>query len=700
MSSAHAQLRLYVAPNGNNNWAGTIISPDGKGNGPKATLEGARDAIRALKLNGTFPASGAIVTVRPGRYSALKTLDFNVGDSGTSGGRIIYRAEQIGTAVIDGGTAITQWLASGQRPAMDKIPPGARGYVQVANLAANGIPETGQMSHLGPNVSDDPQWAELFFDGVRMKLSQWPNQAPAGLIGIGTGDSWNTPTARVDLSTMKTPNYTKSPLNEADPNLDYWIQCTLNHRLFNQFHERVSMMNKATGDVRIEVVQGNVDDPARRVDYDGVSLGRLTLVNSIYELDSPREYYIDRATNLLYFWPPGKMAGKRIMLTMNPDSVVKFNGAKYMDLQGFVIEGGRQDAVSAFGCTSVVVRGCLIRNCGGFGVRVMGGNAVTVRSCEITGVGETGIHLEGGVRSSFTRGNHLADNNYIHHVGQIQPFYRPCIELRGFGLTARSNELAFHSHDAIYFYGNDLLIEKNKVHDVVLDTCDAAAIYAGEHDWTTRGTIIRNNYISNIAVKRAGYHIVHGIYLDDMYSSASVEGNVFRNVEQPIQVGGGHCNKVERNVFVDCYGGIRIDDRGLQAQQTWLDEFFTNALNVPWQSQAWQTRYPEVYDLLTRPDYRTPSGNTIISNVALRSKTNSRIGQVYELWGVNQGANTTILNFDKNLSTFTQQFIDEPNGDFTPSASSQAQINGFLAVRVSDIGVKKDTFIDPSKWGG
>ncbi|MFN3422683.1 MAG: right-handed parallel beta-helix repeat-containing protein, partial [Armatimonadota bacterium] len=69
MTSSAQTLKLYVAPNGNDNWSGRLPTPNAKrADGPFATLHRARDFIRELKRQGKFPKNGVIVEVRAGIY--------------------------------------------------------------------------------------------------------------------------------------------------------------------------------------------------------------------------------------------------------------------------------------------------------------------------------------------------------------------------------------------------------------------------------------------------------------------------------------------------------------------------------------------------------------------------------------------------------------------------------------------------------
>ena len=124
-------------------------------------------------------------------------------------------------------------------------------------------------------------------------------------------------------------------------------------------------------------------------------------------------------------------------------------------------------------------------------------------------------------------------------------------------------------HSAIVFGGNDHLIEGNHISRVVTETNDAGAIYTGR-DWTTRGTVIRNNLLQNITPRLVGTVSVKGVYLDDQASGTTISGNVFANVSRAVFIGGGRDNVVEHNLFVASSPAIFADNRGTtwQREQT------------------------------------------------------------------------------------------------------------------------------------
>jgi len=116
---AFSAPQYHISPTGND-------ANDGSAENPFATLEAARDAIRAKGA-----ASGATVHLHGGRY--LRETPFILGpqDSGTKDHPVIYKAAQGETPVLDGSRQITNWKPlSTDRP---DITPAAKGKLWVAD---------------------------------------------------------------------------------------------------------------------------------------------------------------------------------------------------------------------------------------------------------------------------------------------------------------------------------------------------------------------------------------------------------------------------------------------------------------------------------------------------------------------------------------------------------------------------------------
>jgi len=110
LSAAQAQaVELYVAPNGNDAWSGTLAKPNANNsNGPVASLAGARDALR--KLRSAKSAAGAVrILVADGRYSMCEPFALQPQDSGTKDAPVTYEAAPGARPVFTGGRAINGW---------------------------------------------------------------------------------------------------------------------------------------------------------------------------------------------------------------------------------------------------------------------------------------------------------------------------------------------------------------------------------------------------------------------------------------------------------------------------------------------------------------------------------------------------------------------------------------------------------------
>ena len=106
---------FYVAPNGNDNWSGALETVNSSGtDGPFATLQRARDAIRSLKrLQGGTLQKPVTVLLRGGTYFLTEPLTLKAEDSGTENFPITYTAYPGEQPIISGGQKITDWQQQG-----------------------------------------------------------------------------------------------------------------------------------------------------------------------------------------------------------------------------------------------------------------------------------------------------------------------------------------------------------------------------------------------------------------------------------------------------------------------------------------------------------------------------------------------------------------------------------------------------------
>ncbi len=229
--------------------------------------------------------------------------------------------------------------------------------------------------------------------------------------------------------------------------------------------------------------------------------------------------------------------------------------------------------------------------------------------------------------------------------------------------------------------GNDHLMEFNEIHHVCLESNDAGAIYAGRN-WTMRGNVIRHNYLYEILGFEERACV--GVYLDDMFSSAAIEGNVFYRVTRAAFIGGGRDCSVTNNIFVNCTPALHVDARALgwahyHADQ-WIEEARTEGTlqGVQYNKPPYSERYPELVGML-EDEPKAPKGNLIARNIFYGGR-----------WDGIHDAARLYLRLEDNLMDEDPRFVDVEMRDFRLREDSPAFALGFEPIPIERIGRYED----------
>lgn len=702
--------RLFVAPGGDDRWSGTLAEPNAaRTDGPLATIEGARDAIRKIKAAATLPAGGVTVELAGGRYELARAVTLSAEDSGTPDAPIVYRARPGEKVLISGGRIVTGWRPVTDPAVLKRLDPAARGHVVQADLKSLGI---GQYGDLGldaawqiqlylarvDNQGEDAMGStyasagkkvqprlEVFFDDEPMEIARWPNE---GFIKIEEvlGKT------EIDVRGVKGCKEGRFVYEGDRPRRwvgekDAWVQGYWFRDWAQQRHKIESLdPDKRT----ISVVP-----PYHTYGYRKGQWFRG--FNLLTELDAPGEWYIDRETGVLYFWPPKPIARGRVEVSVAP-GLFTLTEASHVTLRGLLMETARSTAVTVTGGRECRIVGCTFRNLGNHAVTVFEGERHGVVGCDMEGMGGGGVYLVGGDRKTLAPAGHFAENNHIHHFGRWDRMYRPGLFLSGVGLRASHNLIHDAPHAAILFGGNDHVFEYNEIHNVCRESHDCGAMYAGR-SWTLRGHVIRYNYLHHLCGKDGGP--CNGVYLDDLFSSADVRGNVFYQVLRPVFLGGGRDNIVENNVFVDCPKAIFIDARALGWCGPHADGRIKEArekgtiAGVRYKEPPFSTRYPQLVNLLDE-DPKSPRGNVVRCNIFWPGRgENIRRVQHGEApkdtwWDGIAPKIRPLVKFENNLINEDPKFVDAAAGNFQLREDSPAWKLGFQRIPFEKIGLYQD----------
>lgn len=663
---------LHVSQSGKDEWSGKHQQPTRDlSDGPFATLERARDAVRALKTGRGVARDGVVVEVSAGAYQLTKPLELTAADSGTESAPVIYRAAKGAEVRLMGGRILSGFTPVTDGRVLDRLDPAARGKVLQTNLRDQGITDLGGITA--------PEWAhgqpglELFYKGRRMTIARWPNEDFVKVASIDV--EGNTPLRnRVTLSgRMRGSNEGRFVYEGDRPKR--WVgekDAWLHGFWFWDWADQRQKIVSIDTEKRVITMQG----PNHGFGY---REGQWYYAcNILVELDQPEEWYLDRDTGVLYFWPPGPIAEGDVSVSVTP-VLVAMKDTSHVVLQGMTLENVRGTAVTMAGGGGNLVCGCTIRNTSSYGVRIDGGTSHGVVGCDIHELGEGGVNMEGGDRVTLTPGKHYAVNNHVHHCSRWNPLYHPGIAIFGVGNRVAHNLIENLPHVAIGFTGNDQLIEYNEIHSAVYMANDAGAIYTSPptEELSMYGHVIRHNYVHHIyGFKNRGCN--GAIYLDDMFPGTTITGNVFLKVPRAAFVGGGRYCTVENNIFVDCTPSLHIDARGMGWAGGGEKELIELLHRYPYQNELWRARYPSLVNIL-EDEPMVPKGNVVVRNIAWKGS-----------WDEIEDKARPHVKLEDNLVGVDPLFVDEKGENFALRPESPAFRLGFKQIPVGDIGLHED----------
>jgi hypothetical protein len=562
-TAAGANLYIAPAPAGSDSNPGTAAQPF-------ATLERARTAVQAVKASG-LPAGGVTVWIRGGVYERTATFTLGSADSGTATSRITYKAYPGETPRLVGGKALdpSWWsLVTSADSRWSRLSAAARGKVYKIALGARGLSGFGAYATRGGNwrPSIDFTWAaELFFNGSRQTVARWPNLG-ARATGIADGQAISSggTAYTVDWSGGTLPANLATAVSRGE------AYCTGVPNGWSGLTARVTSVSGGT--LTIQRDDGGGWLTGTGYWYQDFLHGNPFFVHNVLEhLDSPGEYWLDTASGDLYFWPPSALDLGTATVSMLTTPLVSINGASYVTLDGLTIEAGRGDLVRITSGSSNLVQASTLRNAGRAAVRIYAGTSGNgVLGGEIAYSGDEAVRLDGS-------GNYVR-NADIHHATQLAVNqYFPAISIWGNGNTVANNAIHDCQDQAIKFHDNNHVIEKNDISRTNWYSSDSGVIYAVTSVNPGTGNVIRYNYIHDVYNWWAQNNLHwapwpysdgdnNGIYLDDNWADALVQGNVIRNISHHCIMHGGGGNAgprvvIQDNILEGCGNGYSLAER-------------------------------------------------------------------------------------------------------------------------------------------
>ena len=596
-------VNLYISPDGNDFWSGrSPIAAKDANDGPYASLDRVQAEVRRLRAGMHGSTDSITVWLRGGTYYLACPLTFTTQDSGTVQGSVIYRNYGNEHPVIAGGTPVNSFQ-------MD------RGGIYEADLSAQGMVGT--------------EFWQLFYKGKRQILARYPNYDPQNPVGGGwayVAGKWCSMYASISAENSQSKR--QLPVKSGD--FHVWKhpqdgQVVIFAR-FNYWNDVVPVADADPHSRRL-LLANDCSYAIRPGD-------RYYVQNVREELDVPGEWFLDRRTQVLYFWPPDPMTVNSVVLARLPHLVVFKPGTQNITVQGLTLTMCVGNVVEMDHSTNCQIKACTIQEAGGYSgdaVHIEGGVSNAVAGCDIHDVGRDGIYLNGGEQATLTPAHNRADNNVIFQVGRD---YKQGVGVEVHGVGNRlSHNLIFHTpRFGILFSGNRHILEYNHIHHVNLETQDGGAIYTGGRDWLgSYGCVIRYNYIHDSAGfgqaedgRWQSPAYAFGISLDDNAGGVDIIGNIItRCAAGLIYLHNGRDADIENNILVDCpatqvyYSGWLATGREWQAFLPEMLKAYAKVADQP----AWRSwsRFPGSPAHGVLPDGSIMQGNVFSRNIQIYS---------------------------------------------------------------------------------
>ena len=676
LSTGARAADFHVAPTGSDANPGTQAKPF-------ATLERARDAVRDLKKAGPLKEP-ITVQLSGGTYALAREVRFGPEDSGTAACPVTYTAAGPEPVVLDGGRRITGWQKHDAK-------------LWVATL---------------PDVASG-QWRfrQLYVNGQQRVRARMPNEGFLRVAGCPEG-------------TPKTANYHKAcqtfQFKPGDIRAD-WTNLSDVEVIVYHFWTDSHLP------IRSVDTKSNLVTFAHKADKvftdDFTEEGARYIVENVFEgLDAPGEWYLNRRTGQLFYYPmPGEDLAKAEVVAPFAPAHLRLEGSpsdhryvEHLRFQNLAFaysrfefrpgdSNGRQGsasvtaAITLRGARSCSFEHCWLSNLGTFGFDVMAGCSDNqFVGNEIANIAAGGIRVNGGTDRDppweRTRNNRITDN-WLHHYGLDYPSAVGMLLMNTEGNIVAHN----HIHDGgytgvsvgwVWGYNRSVSqnnrVEFNHIHHLGGVLSDMGGIYTLG---VSPGTVIRNNHIHDVDANRYGGW---GIYHDEGSTHLLVENNVVHHTKfAPFNIHFAKEVTVRNNIFA--LGKLEQASRG--KNEPHKSVFFENNI-VYWRegelfSKNWKD-VPYTFHFLPKDQKGTATVTSTFEcdwnlyfNPGLRLEEVKFNGASWEEW-LKRGKDTHSRYADP-------LFVSPDQGDFSLKPESPAFALGFQPIDISKVGPRIKT---------
>lgn len=600
------------------------------------------------------------------------------------------------------------------------------GSVLQYNLKDAQIEDFGEISLRGHLISDEKEaQAELSLNGEVQKLAGWPNGEYTGLIKpIDSNEYGKRTKSGIANGCSFKVNYDR-PSQWSKPE-QAWLSGTIGPNYEFDYYP-VSRFDSE--EKRVYLSRGALEKYYTEPYY--------RFENVPEELDEPGEYYIDRQSGMLYFYPPEDVPKDSVLtITMStptldvsgkaPNSMFRIENSKNIVFENLIFKGGRGSAITGKNNSNIKFINCEINSFGENGIRFDASTDITISDCKIHDVGQDGIlFVSCGNYQTLSPSNIVVSNNDIYNFARLERSYKTGIDFgyRCVGATAANNHIHNGPHAGMIFYGVNNDIYGNEFDNLVTEFSDMDALYCNNSNYPwERGNKIHNNYFHDIGKSSMnGRHQINvrAIRTDNRGCGLNIYENLFYNIGDGGNGNGnngigaitaeGTRNRIFNNLFVDCneayfntlqYKEIETADDGTLYPDTIINSSGVEVANTINGAKVadlkkqmekylpvYGKQFPELYNYFYEHPNMSKTNefkNNMIINIAIPLSNFNGI-QNEEGFRGSQMLTAASGNY---VSTSDPGFVSYDNGNLELSSSATLLVEGLPKFEMSSFGIQ------------
>ena len=652
---------IYVSPNGSDLNEGTFEKP-------LKSLKAAKE--KAATLNNNEPIS---VVFRGGFYYITDSVEFSTRDSGTEQFPIRYMAYEDEKPIFTSSIKLDE---KNFEPVTDekilaRIPDESKGHMLQMDLGKLGI-EVPDVLYDNKNGTYSQNWINLYLDGKTQPTAEWPNGMQNYDIYAKPGRAGATSKTSTDGGSffVETPRLFRWTTADPDQAMTFGY-------FGNDYTYAGNMIkNVDTSTMTVNHVYG--------MSYGVISTStrRYKVVNLLEELDIPTEFFVDRKTDMLYYYPPYELEGKELHLSINNNfPLIYAEGLSYVNFENLEFYG-MHSAMNLYSCHHINILGCTFfgsrdamidfpvdsRTLGGIKTIGLGATAgtancfdIAIDSCDFYDSNVNMLRARLGDNAYLKNSNSYVKNCFFERSSLVDGNTPTVTMPTSCGMNFVNNTIHNVFFHAVNFDGSYNKIQYNEIYNATRDPRDAGVIYSWR-EFAERGNDIAYNIIHDTDNKL----MTGGTYA--LYSDGEMSGNfihhniVWRN-GGGIHHNAGVTNDVSYNVM------MKESTKGMGF--TYLNYVYSapqRATGIPLLIDVapwWLENFPELeYEIYHAQNIQQGSHNTTINNNISDTKDGSSPQGLATLREYN---NNVIIDPTKD----TSMFVDYENDDFRLKAGTE-----------------------------